>query len=118
MDTLVVDKTGTITEGRPSVVPAHSDTLGERELIALAASLESNASASHPIARAIIDRNDALTLSEGGGEKGEALGKISVDEVEYSTGNGAQGGWGPRRLGPRTLGAKEAGAKETGGQGW
>jgi Cu+-exporting ATPase len=53
VDTLVVDKTGTLTEGKPkvtSVVPAAGITEGE--LLGLAASLER--SSEHPLAAAIV----------------------------------------------------------------
>ncbi len=65
VDTLVLDKTGTLTEGRPSVTairPAFG--FDEAELLRLAASLERGSE--HPLADAIVsaakDRN--LTLSE------------------------------------------------------
>ncbi len=54
VDTLVVDKTGTLTEGRPrltEVMPL--GRLSEAELLKLAASVEQNSE--HPLARAIID---------------------------------------------------------------
>ncbi|MEO8751557.1 MAG: heavy metal translocating P-type ATPase [Casimicrobiaceae bacterium] len=63
VDTLVVDKTGTLTEGKPkvtSIVPAAG--LSEPEIMSLAASLER--SSEHPLAAAIVtaarDRNAAL----------------------------------------------------------
>ncbi|WP_436031339.1 heavy metal translocating P-type ATPase [Caulobacter sp. LjRoot300] len=65
IDTLVVDKTGTLTEGRPALIaitPAAG--IEESELLRLAASLER--ASEHPLADAILraakDRN--LTLSE------------------------------------------------------
>ena len=54
VDTVVVDKTGTLTEGKPAVVavePANGQDA--RELLRLAAAVE-NAS-EHPLARAIVD---------------------------------------------------------------
>ena len=64
IDTLVVDKTGTLTEGRPKVVSVVAAAgFGEDDLIRLAASVE-NAS-EHPLARAIVaaavERKIALT---------------------------------------------------------
>jgi P-type Cu+ transporter len=63
VDTLVVDKTGTLTEGKPTVtaiVPAAG--LSESEILPLAASLER--SSEHPLAAAIVtaarDRNAAV----------------------------------------------------------
>jgi len=63
VDTLVVDKTGTLTEGKPKVtaiVPAAG--LSESESLSLAASLER--SSEHPLAAAIViaaqDRNAAI----------------------------------------------------------
>ena len=53
IDTLVTDKTGTLTEGRPrlaSLVPVTG--LDERELLYLAASLERGSE--HPLAAAIV----------------------------------------------------------------
>ena len=54
IDTLVVDKTGTLTEGKPKVVavtPANG--LDEAEVLRLAASVER--ASEHPLARAIVD---------------------------------------------------------------
>ncbi|AKU90428.1 copper-transporting P-type ATPase [Vulgatibacter incomptus] len=68
VDTLVVDKTGTLTEGRPrllSVVPAGG--FGEEELVALAASVER--ASEHPLAEAIV---------AGAKERGLALGKVEA----------------------------------------
>ena len=53
VDTLVVDKTGTLTEGKPrlvSIVPAPGQD--ESELLRLAASLEQ--ASEHPLAAAIV----------------------------------------------------------------
>jgi Cu+-exporting ATPase len=67
IDTLVVDKTGTLTEGRPAVIAiATVAGIDEAEVLRLAASLERGSE--HPLADAILraarDRN--LTLSEAG----------------------------------------------------
>jgi Cu+-exporting ATPase len=58
IDTLVVDKTGTLTEGRPALTElmALGDQPRER-LLALAAALERPSE--HPLARAIVDAADA-----------------------------------------------------------
>ncbi len=53
VDTVVFDKTGTITEGRPEVARIVSDGLAEDRLLALAAAAE--AGSEHPLARAVID---------------------------------------------------------------
>ena len=63
VDTLVVDKTGTLTEGRPEVVAVvAAPGLSETEVLPLAASLER--SSEHPLAAAIVaaahDRGIAL----------------------------------------------------------
>lgn len=55
VDTIVLDKTGTVTEGRPQVtdiLPANGTT--ENELLRLAASLEKLSE--HPLAQAIVNR--------------------------------------------------------------
>jgi Cu+-exporting ATPase len=64
LGTIVLDKTGTLTEGRPTVtdiVPL--STLGENELLALAAAAEQGSE--HPLAAAIVDaaRRRGLTLA-------------------------------------------------------
>ena len=53
VDTLVVDKTGTLTEGRPALVGVTAPDLPENEVLRLAAALE--AASEHPLARAIVE---------------------------------------------------------------
>ncbi len=70
VDTLMVDKTGTLTEGKPrlvSVVPLDASKLDESGLLKLAASLELGSE--HPLAAAIVEgaRARGLTLSEAEG---------------------------------------------------
>lgn len=63
IDTLVVDKTGTLTLGRPTVqavIPVAP--WKEREILALAASLER--SSEHPLAHAIVNSAATLVLDE------------------------------------------------------
>jgi Cu+-exporting ATPase len=53
VDTIVIDKTGTLTEGRPKVVAlAPADGFDETEVLRLAASVER--SSEHPLAKAIV----------------------------------------------------------------
>ena len=52
IDTLVVDKTGTLTEGRPKVTAVVARGIAEAELVRLAASLERGSE--HPLAAAIV----------------------------------------------------------------
>jgi Cu+-exporting ATPase len=55
VDTLVVDKTGTLTEGRPKLisVETNGENPDEKKLLRLAASLERGSE--HPLAAAIVD---------------------------------------------------------------
>jgi Cu+-exporting ATPase len=65
IDTLVVDKTGTLTEGRPAVTAiAAMPGIEEADLLRLAASLERGSE--HPLADAILRaaKDRGLTLSE------------------------------------------------------
>ena len=84
IDTLVVDKTGTLTEGKPQLVSVISwDGFDERELLRLSASLERGSE--HPLAAAIVaaaqDRAIALAKAEsfesltGKGVKGRIDGR-------------------------------------------
>ena len=78
VDTLVVDKTGTLTEGKPRVVSMSSEIANNPELLGLAASLER--ASEHPLAAAVLaaaaERNIKLSQPE---------------EVTSSTGKGIVG---------------------------
>ncbi|MGB6175707.1 MAG: heavy metal translocating P-type ATPase [Methylocella sp.] len=68
IDMLVVDKTGTLTEGKPKVVAIRTLAgFGEDEILRLAASLER--ASEHPLATAIVDAAKArkIALSEPSG---------------------------------------------------
>ena len=79
VDTLVVDKTGTLTQGKPSVtaVKTASD-LSEDELLRLAASLERGSE--HPLAVAIVEEAE---------KRGLALAKAA--DFDSPTGKGVFG---------------------------
>jgi Cu+-exporting ATPase len=79
VDTLVVDKTGTLTEGRPKLVEVVPTSVWEgRSLLRLAASLER--SSEHPLAAAIVEaaHERAIDLAE-------------VENFESRTGRGVIG---------------------------
>jgi Cu+-exporting ATPase len=52
LDTIVLDKTGTLTEGKPKVTGVIASGIDEQELIALAAGAQTGSE--HPLARAIL----------------------------------------------------------------
>jgi Cu+-exporting ATPase len=64
VDTLVVDKTGTLTEGRPKLIALGTAGMPEAELLTLAAAVE--ARSEHPLAQAIVTaaRDRRLTLTD------------------------------------------------------
>lgn len=77
VDTIVLDKTGTITSGKPAVtdiVPLTAELNGE-ELLILAASAEMGSE--HPLAQAIVDR-----------AKAEKLPLIQAESFEAESGRG------------------------------
>jgi Cu+-exporting ATPase len=79
IDTLVVDKTGTLTEGKPKVVSiVATGGFQETEILRLAASVER--ASEHPLADAIVRAAKERNLD---------LGK--VDEFNSPTGKGATG---------------------------
>ncbi len=79
VDTLVVDKTGTLTEGRPRVVSGvPTNGLADTELLRLTASLERGSE--HPLAAAIVAAAEA---------RGVALS--SAEEFRSVTGKGVTG---------------------------
>ncbi len=68
VDTLIVDKTGTLTEGRPRLTDViAAEGLTDDELLALAAGLEKGSE--HPLAEAIVGGagERGLTIEEAGG---------------------------------------------------
>jgi P-type Cu+ transporter len=79
VDTLVVDKTGTLTEGKPKLVAVQAEAgFAEDELLRLAASLER--ASEHPLAEAIV---------RGAEEKGIKL--VKADNFQSVTGKGVTG---------------------------
>lgn len=79
VDTLIVDKTGTLTEGKPRLVAVHPVAgHDEAEVLRLAASLERGSE--HPLAEAIV---------RGAEERGIAT--ASTEDFEAITGKGVKG---------------------------
>ncbi|MFA7264071.1 MAG: heavy metal translocating P-type ATPase [Caulobacter sp.] len=63
VNVLVIDKTGTLTEGRPALTGLRAIGMTEDELLRLAAGLER--SSEHPLARAIVEAATARGLVPG-----------------------------------------------------
>ncbi|HSR63304.1 MAG TPA: copper-translocating P-type ATPase [Gammaproteobacteria bacterium] len=79
IDTLVVDKTGTLTEGKPKLITVIAEEgYDEGEILKLGASLERGSE--HPLAKAIVD---------GAKEKDISLAEVS--EFNSITGKGISG---------------------------
>ncbi|MFQ5973683.1 MAG: heavy metal translocating P-type ATPase, partial [Alphaproteobacteria bacterium] len=75
---VVLDKTGTITEGRPRLVAVEAvDGRDRSELLRFAAAAE--APSEHPLARAIVDAADAEGLELPGGRDFQAVAGKGVD---------------------------------------
>lgn len=86
VDTVVIDKTGTLTEGKPAltgIVPAPGGT--EDELLRMAASLETGSE--HPLAAAIVLAAKARNLA-----------LVPADDFDSETGMGVHGLIDERRL--------------------
>jgi Cu2+-exporting ATPase/Cu+-exporting ATPase len=90
VDTVIVDKTGTITIGKPTLVDIQNlSDLKDEELISILASLEKKSE--HPIAHAIVNYAKDKDLpvkdvSNFEGIQGKGL-KGSVNDTEYYVGN-------------------------------
>ncbi len=79
VDTLVVDKTGTLTEGKPELTDVIAfGKASEEDVLSLAAALEKGSE--HPLAEAILN---------GAGKRGLAITK--TDDFEAVTGKGVKG---------------------------
>jgi Cu+-exporting ATPase len=79
VDTLVVDKTGTLTEGKPKLVAVEAQQgWGEEQLLRLAASLERGSE--HPLAAAIVQ-----------GAETQGIELVPVENFESLTGKGVTG---------------------------
>ncbi len=101
VDTLVVDKTGTLTEGRPrltNVIPAGG--FSEQELLKAGAAVE--AQSEHPLAAAIVagavERGIKAEIVEnfesitGGGVSGEVAGRhVLIGKPAFVAGSGVTG---------------------------
>jgi len=86
IDTLVVDKTGTLTVGRPALHEViATESWKEDELLAIAAALEK--SSEHPLARAIVE-----------GATSRNLAAAAVTDFQSVTGRGVTGRYGERAV--------------------
>ncbi len=77
VNTVVLDKTGTVTEGKPRVTDIISK-IDEKELLKIAGSLEK--SSEHPLAEAILEKSNE-----------EKIDLIEVKEFEAVSGRGVKG---------------------------
>ncbi len=79
VDTIVVDKTGTLTEGKPKLVTVEpAEGLAEADFLSYAAAIERGSE--HPLAQAIVN---------GAEERGAV--RLAASDFESVTGEGAQG---------------------------
>ena len=85
VDTVIVDKTGTLTEGKPRLTDVVALQGDEAEVLTLAAALERGSE--HPLAEAIV---------AGAKDRGLSLG--TVEDFEAVTGKGVHGTVGGRKV--------------------
>jgi len=100
VDTLVVDKTGTLTEGKPRLVSVISAGGDDSTLLRLAATLEK--ASEHPLAAAIV---------AGASERGVALGDVAG--FSSVTGKGVRGTVDGRKVALGNRAMMESDAIET-----
>lgn len=79
IDTVVLDKTGTVTKGEPSVTDISAFSISETELLKYAYSLESKSD--HPLAKAVCKYAEA-----------KGIKAMECEEFEYSSGKGIRAG--------------------------
>ncbi len=85
IDTLVIDKTGTLTEGRPRVTQVIAEGISESELLTLAASVERGSE--HPLASAIVAAAGGALRSATGFRAVTGKGVVAdVDGVRVAVG--------------------------------
>lgn len=88
VDTVVLDKTGTLTTGKPTVTDIFPDTIDQDALLKIACALE--AKSEHPFAKAILEKNGGAAYPAA--EFFETLpGKgvtAVIDGIRYYGGNG------------------------------
>ena len=77
IDTIVLDKTGTITQGKPEVTDIISD-LHENELLKIAASLEKKSE--HPLAQAVLEKASKNSID-----------LVKVEDFKVVLGKGVKG---------------------------
>jgi Cu+-exporting ATPase len=86
VDTLVLDKTGTLTQGRPALTQVTAlGTLSQEVVLACAAGLER--ASEHPLGRAIVE-----------GALARGVMPVEVAHFDAVTGQGVTGTWDARRL--------------------
>jgi Cu+-exporting ATPase len=86
VDTLVLDKTGTLTQGRPTLTQVIALAESSQEtVLACAAGLER--SSEHPLARAIVD-----------GARARGVTPVEVTHFDSVTGQGVTGTWTGKRV--------------------
>ena len=89
VEVMALDKTGTITEGKPVVTDMKAMAMGENDLLAIAAALE--AKSEHPIAIAIIEKANEMGVKTRNAEEFQALSglgiKAKIDGKIYYAGN-------------------------------
>ncbi|ELA09654.1 copper(heavy metal)-transporting P-type ATPase [Moraxella macacae 0408225] len=85
IDTVVLDKTGTLTEGRPKIVAHYmvDNGLKFEDVLTLVASVERHAN--HPLATTLVDVAEKLAQT-----KGKALQFLPVKSVKSIAGQGIQ----------------------------
>lgn len=90
IDSVVLDKTGTLTVGKPNIIAQHLfDDFSENDLLTLAASVEQHAN--HPLAKTIVQAANA-----------QSLPLLSLNNVQTIAGEGIQAqhdDWGEIKVG-------------------
>ena len=91
VDTVVMDKTGTITEGKPKVTDVLNFDIDQNQLIEIASGLESGSE--HPLAEAVMEYAGVKGIRPAEAEHFEAVFgrgiKASIDGKAYLAGNAA-----------------------------
>ena len=115
VDTLVIDKTGTLTEGKPRLVEIEAlDGIGEDQLLAFAAAVE--ARSEHPLAQAIVAGATAreLAVAEALDFSSTTGAGVSAKVADHMVALGNAAMMQVARADPRPLQARAEALRETG----